>query len=118
MLENADATWHGRRQSWQGTRLPFKKTGPCTGAADRAHRIGQASSVNVYFLHARGSIDDLIWQSIQVGGAFGSMLEKTKTETMSHLQVGLRVATCALPAVPASIHSEIIRVVALQVQHP
>jgi hypothetical protein len=40
--------------------------------ADRAHRIGQASSVNIYFLHAKGSTDDLIWQSIQVrGGTVG-----------------------------------------------
>lgn len=29
--------------------------------ADRAHRIGQANSVNVIFLHAKGSSDDLIW---------------------------------------------------------
>ena len=31
--------------------------------ADRAHRIGQASSVNVMFLHVKGSIDDIIWQA-------------------------------------------------------
>ena len=40
--------------------------GDLVQAEDRAHRIGQASSVNVHFLHARGSIDDLIWGSIQV----------------------------------------------------
>ncbi len=34
--------------------------------ADRAHRIGQASSVNVYFLHVKNSIDDIIWASVQV----------------------------------------------------
>lgn len=33
--------------------------------ADRAHRIGQKSSVNVYFLHVKDSIDDIIWNSIQ-----------------------------------------------------
>lgn len=34
-------------------------------AEDRAHRIGQAASVNVYFLHIKNSIDDVIWNSIQ-----------------------------------------------------
>ena len=34
-------------------------------AEDRVHRIGQASAVNVYFLHVRNSIDEIIWQSIQ-----------------------------------------------------
>jgi len=33
--------------------------------ADRAHRIGQLNSVNVYFLHVKNSIDDIIWSSIQ-----------------------------------------------------
>ncbi|KAK9844573.1 hypothetical protein WJX74_004176 [Apatococcus lobatus] len=39
--------------------------GDIVQAEDRAHRIGQASSVNVYYLHVRGSIDDLIWSSCQ-----------------------------------------------------
>ena len=34
-------------------------------AEDRAHRIGQPSSVNVYFLHVKGSIDDIMWGLIQ-----------------------------------------------------
>eukprot|EP00890_Picochlorum_soloecismus_P000494 jgi/Picsp_1/1445/NSC_04924-R1_swi snf-related matrix-associated actin-dependent regulator of chromatin subfamily a-like protein 1-like len=34
-------------------------------AEDRAHRIGQLNSVNVYFLHVKNSIDDIIWSSIQ-----------------------------------------------------
>uniref|UniRef100_A0A1D2AGI9 SWI/SNF-related matrix-associated actin-dependent regulator of chromatin subfamily A-like protein 1 n=1 Tax=Auxenochlorella protothecoides TaxID=3075 RepID=A0A1D2AGI9_AUXPR len=34
-------------------------------AEDRAHRIGQASSVNIHFLHAKGSVDDIIWSTIQ-----------------------------------------------------
>ena len=40
----------------------------CAGAEqaeDRAHRIGQPSSVNVYFLHVKGSIDDIMWGLIQ-----------------------------------------------------
>jgi len=34
-------------------------------AEDRAHRIGQASNVLVQYLHARGTVDDIIWGSIQ-----------------------------------------------------
>ena len=34
-------------------------------AEDRAHRIGQARSVNIYMLHARGSVDDVIWATLQ-----------------------------------------------------
>ena len=49
----------------QTRHVPPDTPPPCALAgppsADRAHRIGQANSVNVYFLHARGSSDDLIW---------------------------------------------------------
>ena len=34
-------------------------------AEDRAHRIGQRDSVLVQFLHAKDSVDDIIWQSVQ-----------------------------------------------------
>ena len=34
-------------------------------AEDRAHRIGQPSSVNVYFLHVKQSVDDIMWNLIQ-----------------------------------------------------
>jgi SWI/SNF-related matrix-associated actin-dependent regulator 1 of chromatin subfamily A len=33
-------------------------------AEDRAHRIGQVSNVLVQYLHAKGTIDDIIWSSI------------------------------------------------------
>ena len=29
------------------------------------HRIGQAQSVNVYYLHVRGSVDDIMWGMLQ-----------------------------------------------------
>lgn len=38
---------------------------PQVQAEDRAHRIGQSRSVNIYLLHARGSIDDVIWTALQ-----------------------------------------------------
>lgn len=34
-------------------------------AEDRAHRIGQACAVNVYFLHVRNSVDEIMWGAIQ-----------------------------------------------------
>ena len=39
---------------------------PSLAPSDRAHRIGQASSVNVYFLCVKGSIDEIIWATLQV----------------------------------------------------
>ena len=34
-------------------------------AEDRAHRIGQQYSVNVHFLLAKDTIDEIIWNSIE-----------------------------------------------------
>ena len=39
--------------------------GDIVQAEDRAHRIGQASSVLVQFLHAKNSVDDVMWGSVQ-----------------------------------------------------
>lgn len=46
-------------------------------AEDRAHRIGQQSSVNVHYLLAKGTADDLIWPLI-----------KKKLQTLESLGLG------------------------------
>ena len=38
--------------------------GQVVQAEDRAHRIGQPSAVNVYFLLVKGSVDDLVWSAL------------------------------------------------------
>lgn len=42
-------------------------------AEDRAHRIGQCSSVNIHFLIARGTMDTLMWAMLnrKVGVRWG-----------------------------------------------
>ncbi|KXZ48890.1 hypothetical protein GPECTOR_24g179 [Gonium pectorale] len=39
--------------------------GDITQAEDRCHRIGQSSSVNVHFLLVRGSVDEIMWDTVQ-----------------------------------------------------
>ena len=37
-----------------------------TQAEDRAHRIGQQNSVNIYYMHGQETVDDLIFQILSV----------------------------------------------------
>jgi SWI/SNF-related matrix-associated actin-dependent regulator 1 of chromatin subfamily A len=60
--------------------------GDLVQAEDRAHRIGQARSVNIYMLHVKGSIDDLIWQKLQrklehVGQVMPDMMSAVSVRT-------------------------------------
>jgi SWI/SNF-related matrix-associated actin-dependent regulator 1 of chromatin subfamily A len=60
-------------------------------AEDRAHRIGQQASVLVQYLHAKDTIDEIIWQSIKKkldnlgavlnGQTSGNHLETTKSSS-------------------------------------
>eukprot|EP00696_Hemimastix_kukwesjijk_P010331 gnl/Hemi2/23027_TR7710_c0_g1_i1.p1 gnl/Hemi2/23027_TR7710_c0_g1~~gnl/Hemi2/23027_TR7710_c0_g1_i1.p1 ORF type:complete len:780 (+),score=147.86 gnl/Hemi2/23027_TR7710_c0_g1_i1:118-2457(+) len=43
----------------------FWNPGILVQAEDRAHRIGQLNSVNVYYLLAKGTLDDVMWPLIQ-----------------------------------------------------
>lgn len=38
--------------------------GQVVQAEDRAHRIGQCRAVNVYYLHVKGSADDVVWATL------------------------------------------------------
>ncbi|KAJ4791765.1 chromatin remodeling factor18 [Rhynchospora pubera] len=59
-------------------------------AEDRAHRIGQVSSVNIYYLLANDTVDDIIWDVIQSKlENLGQMLDgQEKTLDVSTSQKG------------------------------
>ena len=79
--------------------------GDIVQAEDRAHRIGQVSSVNVQFLCARNTVDDIMWGSVQNkleslgqvldgGGAVGrssTYCSHTRTYSLPFTHVFLRV---------------------------
>ncbi len=40
--------------------------GDITQAEDRCHRIGQHTCVNIHYLLVRGSIDEIMWDTVNV----------------------------------------------------
>ncbi|KAG9459981.1 hypothetical protein H6P81_004489 [Aristolochia fimbriata] len=64
--------------------------GDITQAEDRARRIGQASSVNVYYLLANDTVDDILWDVVQnKTGNLGQMLDGyDNTLEVSSAQMG------------------------------
>jgi SWI/SNF-related matrix-associated actin-dependent regulator 1 of chromatin subfamily A len=50
-------------------------------AEDRVHRIGQARDVEIFYLHAQGSIDDRIWEILEKKLVMISNVIATKTVT-------------------------------------
>ena len=88
-------------------------------AEDRVHRIGQKSAVNVQFLVAQGTVDDIIWGMLcrklsTVGSAldgahrarFGASAASPATalaraSTASSRRLQLEDSTDAIPAVPS-----------------
>ena len=50
-------------------------------AEDRAHRIGQSRDVEIYYLHASGSLDDRIWEILERKLVVISSVITSKTKT-------------------------------------
>jgi len=52
-------------------------------AEDRAHRIGQVNSVNVYYLFGENTIDTMIYPRLQLKSeVFASVLDGKQTDFM------------------------------------
>ncbi|KAK1407819.1 hypothetical protein QVD17_39446 [Tagetes erecta] len=75
-------------------------------AEDRAHRIGQVSSVNVYFLLANDTVDDIIWDVVQSKlENLGQMLDGHENS----LEVSCKPATISSPAKQKTLDSFVKR---------
>jgi SWI/SNF-related matrix-associated actin-dependent regulator of chromatin subfamily A-like protein 1 len=62
----------------------FWTPGSMLQAEDRAHRIGQTSTVRVFYFLARGSVDDVIWPLVQKKmKTLGEVVEGVKNHDMA-----------------------------------
>lgn len=71
-------------------------------AEDRVHRIGQKSSVNIHYLVANGTIDDMIWNSVYHKV---EVVSKVCDGRNDHLKVGYTSADKALEGATADVGS-------------
>jgi hypothetical protein len=88
--------WQHKQQSTQRAAIlncvtpsPAQVPGNILQAEDRAHRIGQASCVSVQFLLAKGSIDDLMWNTVQTKlDSIGTVLDGQRDRIQARTQTG------------------------------
>ena len=57
-----------------------------TQAEDRAHRIGQKNSVNIYYLHAKNTLDDVIFDILHKKSLVTTGVTDGHKETMQLTQ--------------------------------
>ncbi|KAL4579183.1 hypothetical protein LXL04_015320 [Taraxacum kok-saghyz] len=82
-------------------------------AEDRAHRIGQVSSVNVYYLLANDTVDDIIWDVVQgklenLGQVLDGQ-ENTMEVSQSNQQQQTRVSSSSSPSKQKTLDSFVKR---------
>ena len=93
--------------------------GEMVQAEDRAHRIGQAQSVNVHYLHVKRSIDDMMWQSLatKLDNVGQVMIQFCASGSYLVSLNGIQEATLSLDSLYATDGSEIYTVVHFSTLH-